>query len=268
MDGVEVVAEVGKQRADEILALQARKANATQLVGGGLHKFVEQAAVFHIDIEPTTGQDPREAASLDVEHCTLAPLVGGIEAEVAAQLHHKPEVEVVDTLLEGVECHNGVVDKVEEWRIGLHLADEFVEQFGHKECHGALSHIEGYALQWHGQSHLLEPVELGFVALEPHEIEQEHRLKERPLAPLCATTLAKTLHHIASASTDVGQQVGDHRRLAILEGVEDNASGLVLFHVLGVRNVKVDSLAYSFGADLHHSLMPHSWHLGLRAVQT
>ena len=138
--------------------------------------------------------------------------------------------EVVDTLFECVEGLDRVPNVVEKCRVGLYLLDDFVEQFGHKECDGALAHIEGYGLEWSCQSHLLYAVDLGLGAINGHDVEQKHRLKERTFAPLASSRFSKPLHHIVLPALSVGQQVGNHRRFAIFERVEHYGSGFVLLH--------------------------------------
>ena len=40
-----------------------------------------------------------------------------------------------------------------------------------------------------------------------------------------------SLHHIAAAAPDVGQQVGDHRRVAVFERMQHDAAAFVGFQI-------------------------------------
>ena len=52
VNGLQVVAKIGQQRCDKLLALDAREADCVELVGINLHKLVQQAAIVGIDEEP------------------------------------------------------------------------------------------------------------------------------------------------------------------------------------------------------------------------
>ena len=177
VDGVEVVTKVGQQTLYKLLALHPRHAKLSQLGRLHIHESCEEQRVLGVEKESAARRFAAETAVFDVEHTPFAPLASREKSQVATQPHHKPQVEIKDALLHGVECHHRAIDIVEQRRCGLHLSGNLVEQLGHEECHGALTHIEGDALQWHGQRSLLDAVYLGVGTFQRDQVHEKHGLK-------------------------------------------------------------------------------------------
>ena len=139
-------------------------------------------------------------------------------------------MEIRHPFVHGVQRLGRTPHEIEKRPVRLALPDEAVQNLGHKQRHGRFPDIERKALQHKPRAHLLEAVHLLPRGFQPLELDGEHRLEQRQLRTPAAAA-ADPLHHVAAAASDIGQQVGDHRRVAVFERMQHDAAALVGFQI-------------------------------------
>ena len=101
----------------------------------------------------------------------------------------------------------------------------FFIQFREEQDHARIL-IERHSLQDDSALHLPKTVHLLPRRGQPFEFEGEHRLEQRQFRTP-SPTAADTLHHVTLTPQRVGQQVHDHRAVAVLERIEHDSPRLV-----------------------------------------
>ena len=139
-------------------------------------------------------------------------------------------MEIRHPFVHGVQRLGRTPHEIEKRPVRLALPDEAVQNLGHKQRHGRFPDIERKALQHEPRAHLLEAVHLLPRGFQPLELDGEHRLEQRQLRTPAAAA-ADPLHHVAAAPPGVGQQVDDHRRVAVFERMQHDAAALVGFQI-------------------------------------
>ena len=152
--------------------------------------------------------------------------VSRIKSQETAQVHQKPEVEIGHALFHTVQRPDTLPHEIEQLAVRLALLDKTVQNLCHEQGDRRAPHVERHSLQDDSALHLPKTVHLLPRRGQPFEFEGEHRLEQRQFRTP-SPTAADTLHHVTLTPQRVGQQVHDHRAVAILERIEHDSPRLV-----------------------------------------
>lgn len=157
----------------------------------------------------------------------------GVEAEETAQPHEEHEVEVGEAVCLAVEPLDAAGDIVEEGLVALFGAEGVVEELGHEERDGEFVGMEGDGGEGRGQADVGHLLQLRLGTDVGLYLEERQGLEELFLD--AGLRRLGDAHHERQSSVRLGEQVHDHSRLAVLEGMEDYGLGLRLHTAAKVR---------------------------------